>query len=221
MVQRPYGVGDRIHLSNPQNDTSPGGSSGWVVEKVTLTTTTLYWGTTNERATISNGAVSNLRVINAARSPNATIFVQLKFGIDTPYEKIAVFKAAVEQFLKDRPREWLSFVGFRPTSVEVDQGFIGYKVLAQHRAGWQLIGQLLTSKAELTTYCLEVAKQLEMRYTSPPLPVDLKMSGTAASALRALGAGSDGKLDQKRITDALRANSSRRMHSAFQEGVDE
>jgi small-conductance mechanosensitive channel len=40
LVQRPYGVGDRIHLSNPQNETSPEGSSGWIVEKVTLAVTT-------------------------------------------------------------------------------------------------------------------------------------------------------------------------------------
>ena len=42
-----------------------------------------------------------MRVINAARSPNAQIFVNMKFSIDTPYEKIQIFKAAVEQFLKD------------------------------------------------------------------------------------------------------------------------
>lgn len=89
--QRPYGVGDRIHLSNPASETSANGSSGWIVEKVTLTTTTVYWGATNERATLRNGAIAvssllwtdphtsclgflhvfyqNLRVINAARSP--------------------------------------------------------------------------------------------------------------------------------------------------------
>lgn len=96
-----------MHLSNPQNETSPDGSSGWIVEKITLYTTSVYWGATNERATLCNGAISNLRVINAARSPNAIIAVALKFGIDTEYEKIEVFRSAVEQFLKDRPREWL------------------------------------------------------------------------------------------------------------------
>ena len=66
-----------------------------------------------------------MRVINAARSPNAVIYVTMKFGIDTPYEKIAIFRSAVEQFLKDRPREWLTFIGFRPTEVVVDQAYIG------------------------------------------------------------------------------------------------
>jgi len=215
------GVGDRIHLSNPQNETSPDGSSGWIVEKVTLTTTTVYWGTTNERATLSNGAISNLRVINAARSPNATIFVELKFEINTPYEKIAIFKTAVEQFMKDRPREWLTFLAFRPTVVEVDKGFIGYKVIAQHRNSWQGICWILESKSSLTTYCLEVAKQLDMRYHAPPLPVSLNMMGTGSEALQALD-GSGG-LDKRKIAAALRATSSRSLksrHEALAESED-
>ena len=53
------------------------------------------------------------------------MYVPLKFGIDTEYEKIEIFRSAVEQYLKDRPREWLSFVGFRPTDVASDRGYIG------------------------------------------------------------------------------------------------
>ena len=194
------GVGDRIHLSNPQNETSPDGSSGWIVEKVTLFTTSVYLGATSERATLCNGAISTLRVINAARSPNATVYVELKFGINTEYEKIEVFREAVEQYLKDRPREWLSFIGFRPSEVAPEKGYIGYKVIASHRNSWQAIGGIVESKvisrwhllpvpferllllihpdfqqANLTTYCLEVAKQLEMRFLSPHLPVSLTM----------------------------------------------
>ena len=163
----------------------------------------------------------NLRVINAARSPNATVYVELKFGIDTPYEKIAIFRSAVEQFLKDRPREWLTFIGFRPSEVAVDRGFIGYKIIAQHRNHWQGVGAILESKASLTTYCLEVAKQLEMRYHAPPLPVDLALKGTASSALRALQGPSSRSLDPSKIDAALSANRARRgLHEAFGGGEE-
>ena len=80
--------------------------------------------------------------------------------------------------MKDRPREWLAFVGFRPTEVAVEKGYINYVTIAQHRTSWQDIGGVLTSKAELVTYELEVAKQLEMKYSAPHLPVDLKLSGS-------------------------------------------
>jgi hypothetical protein len=120
--------------------------------------------------------VQNMRVINAARSPNAQIFVNMKFAIDTPHEKVEVFKAAIEQFLKDRPREWLAFVGFRPTEVAVEKGYINFVTIAQHRSSWQDLGSVLVSKAELVTYELEVAKRLEMTYHQPHLPVDLQIS---------------------------------------------
>ena len=97
------GVGDRIHLSSPNSETSIDGSSGWIVEKLSLYTTTVYWGATNERATIANGAISNFRVINAARSKNAQIYVNMMFAIETPYESIETLRAAIEQFLKERP----------------------------------------------------------------------------------------------------------------------
>lgn len=49
------------------------------------------------------------------------------------------------------------------------------KVIAQHRNSWQAIGGIVESKANLTTYCLEVARQLEIRFSSPSLPVDLTL----------------------------------------------
>jgi hypothetical protein len=77
---------------------------------------------TNERATISNGSLAKSRIINGGRSPKAVLYFLLKFGLDVPYERIEVFKSAVEKFVKARPREWLSLLGFRATRVEADQG---------------------------------------------------------------------------------------------------
>jgi hypothetical protein len=170
-----------MHLSDASTDTCPNGSAGWIVEKVTLFSTHVYWGTTNERATLCNGAISNFRVINAARSPNAIIFVGVKFGINAQYEQIEIFREAIQQYLKDRPREWLTFIAFRPSEVAVDKGYIGYTVIAQHRNAWQAVGGITESKANLTTYCLEVSKQLGMRFVHPPLPVTLTMKDSSSS----------------------------------------
>ncbi len=35
----------------------------------------------------------------------------------------------------------------------------------------------MQSKADLSSFCLEVSKKLEMRYESPPMPVNLTASG--------------------------------------------
>ena len=85
----------------------------------------------------------------------------------------------MEQYLKARPREWLQLVGFRACNVTVDRGFIEYNIIALHRESWQSIASVVESRATLTSYCLEVAKQLEMRYMSPPLPVSLRVTDSS------------------------------------------
>lgn len=176
-VRRPYDIGDRIATSNPKSDTNPNGSSTWYVESVTLFTTTARFATTNEVATYSNGSLAVLRIINANRSAKAIVAVLIKFGLETPFNKITVFKTATENFIKARPREWISLVGFRATRVEADIGYIEYKIVVQHRESWQNIGPVLQSKADLSSFCLEATKKLDMKYESPPMPVNLSTSG--------------------------------------------
>ena len=134
---------------------------------------TIVYGTTQEVATVSNGSIANSRIINASRSPQAVLNFLQKFPIDVPLKKVQIFQTAMEKFIKARPREWLSFLAFRPTRVEADGGFVEYIVVAQHRENWASIGALLTSKAELQSFCLEVSKKMGMRYIPPALPVDL------------------------------------------------
>lgn len=76
--------------------------------------------------------------------------------------------------MKARPREWLALNGFRAHRIVADQGFMEYAIVIQHRESWQSIGVLLDSKANLSSYCNEVARQLNMHYRAPPLPVDLR-----------------------------------------------
>ena len=85
-----------------------------------------------------------------------------------------LFKLAVEEYMKARPREWLALNGFRANRIEADQGWTEYLVIIQHRESWQNIGYVLDSKANLSSYCQEVLKQLGIHYKAPPLPVDLR-----------------------------------------------
>jgi len=62
----------------------------------------------------------------------AYTFILIKFGVDVPYEKIMLFKSAVESFVKARPREWLNLVAFRATRVEYDAAYVEYITVLQH-----------------------------------------------------------------------------------------
>jgi hypothetical protein len=107
IVRRPYDIGDRIAISNPESILSIDGSVTWFVQTVGLFTTTVRFAATNEVATIANGSLAASRVINAKRSPLANCYVYMKFSVHVPYTKVLIFRKAVEDFVKERPREWV------------------------------------------------------------------------------------------------------------------
>lgn len=106
-MRRPYDIGDRIALSNPDTPLSTDGSATWFVQTVGLFSTTVRFAATNEVATLANGSLASSRVINAKRSPQANVYVYMKFSVDVPYSKVMIFKRCVESFVKERPREWI------------------------------------------------------------------------------------------------------------------
>jgi small-conductance mechanosensitive channel len=178
LVRQPYDIGDRIALSKPENDTDKDGSTSWFVEQISLFSTTVRNAATNEVATYSNSSLAPLRIINAARSPKAVKTLRLKFAIDVSLDKIKLFGASVEEFVKERPREWIKMACFRPTLIEADLGFVQYIVVLQHQESWQSIGSIKKSLADVASFCLELSKKLEMKYHTPPMPVNLSLAAS-------------------------------------------
>jgi hypothetical protein len=189
LVRRPYDIGDRISVSNPEKDTNSNGSMTWFVEDLGLYSTTVRLAATNEVATYSNGSLSTSRIINANRSPQAVVSILCKFSVNVSYGKVQLFKKATEKFVKLRPREWIALLGFRATTCEPELGYIEYTVSLQHRESWQNAGAIATSKADVTSFTLELSKQLGMRYYAPPLPVTLKMAGQGGGDPQNLASG--------------------------------
>ena len=179
LVRKPYDIGDRIAVSSPDDEVSFNGSAGWIVKDVNLYYTTVIFGTTMEEATYSNFSLSDLRVINHNRSPKAFLNFAVRVGISTPKETIHRFAEAVKEYVKDRPREWLSFTAFRLTDVQVDLGYAEYRIFMQHRESWQQIGAVL-SRADVQMYAYELSKELGMNYESPPTPIILRNEAEAA-----------------------------------------
>ena len=174
LVRRPFDIGDRVAVSAADSEVSDKGSFGWIVKDVTLYYTTVIFSQTMEEATYSNFALAPLRIINHNRSPKAFLHFYVRVGIATPKEKIQKFAAAVKAYVKERPREWLSFTAFRMNTVQVEMGYAEYKILMVHRESWQQIGAILNSKADIQMYSYELSKALGIDYENPPMPIILR-----------------------------------------------
>eukprot|EP00529_Nitzschia_sp_RCC80_P008888 CAMPEP_0113505976 /NCGR_PEP_ID=MMETSP0014_2-20120614/35636_1 /TAXON_ID=2857 /ORGANISM="Nitzschia sp." /LENGTH=1154 /DNA_ID=CAMNT_0000401389 /DNA_START=267 /DNA_END=3731 /DNA_ORIENTATION=- /assembly_acc=CAM_ASM_000159 len=178
LVQRPYDIGDRVAFASPSFIASGTFSPQWIIKDVGLYHTTFVFGASQEYATISNGTLATLRVINAARSSCACQYFNLKFGIKVEVETIKEFERRLMAFIKDRPRQWLKPICFRISGIKADLGYIEYIVGMQHRESWQQVGAVLTSTGELQQFCFEQTSELGMTFQSPPLPIEFQVGGS-------------------------------------------
>jgi len=63
----------------------------------------------------------------------------------------------------------------RASEVAIDQGFVKYIIILQHRSSWQELGAVKQSHADVQSYCLELTKEMDMRFQMPVVPVNLSM----------------------------------------------
>eukprot|EP00536_Pseudo-nitzschia_multiseries_P009481 jgi/Psemu1/325666/estExt_fgenesh1_pg.C_2640022 len=182
LCRRPYDIGDNITIQGVNSESSMNGSTFWVVRDIDLLTTTVLFAFTGEVATLSNGSIANSRVMNGARSLPAVLYVTLRFGVDTSFDKLEIFREAVSQYVHKRPREWVKLNDIKNCDVSTEKGYVEYLVVLQHVNNWQELGSLFTSRSHARTFCHELSKQLDIRYKSPSLPVDLNVPGGGLAA---------------------------------------
>jgi hypothetical protein len=73
-----------------------------------------------------------------------------------------VFKGAVEEYLRTRPKEWLGILSALITyqEKELDESRSSYSILWNTEPSWMVI-----------SYCTEVQMMLGIQYEAPALPV--------------------------------------------------
>ena len=167
-VRRPFDLGDRILVSPPDNVNNYGYKYTWIVEDINLFTTTLRFASTNEVATVNNGTLALLRIVNCARSFNAVVSFQLKFELDkVSSDVIQIFRSEVEQFLKEKKSSWESLLFCRCDEIDYDYNKAVFILRAKHQRTWQEAPIILASQAELSWRCMEIGKQMGINYNSP------------------------------------------------------
>ena len=119
---------------------------------------------TQEFASVSNGAMSVLRILNGARANGA----QLQFTLQVDINRVSnatmeIYKSKLLAYLKSKPREWRKLVSFRMNSVQPDSsGCVEYSFQLQHRENWQQKYAIDESRSDVSKFCLELQKSLGM-----------------------------------------------------------
>lgn len=165
-VRRPYDIGDRISITGAEQVSNPTGADTWLVDNISLTTTTLRYAATNEQATINNSSVANSRIVNHARSPRASVTTRILFDISATQTQLDDFRKSMERFFEDRPRIWVGLIHFRLQEVNRDFGFVEYLYRAQHVKPWQEMGAIMINKGELERHMDMIGTEMGIVFES-------------------------------------------------------
>ncbi|MGH7955314.1 MAG: hypothetical protein ACREOZ_05070, partial [Gloeomargaritales cyanobacterium] len=147
----------------------------WFVEDITLASTTLRFAATNEVSTINNASIANSRIFNGTRSPRALVGVNILFNVDTTFEDVQKFRSHIEQYIKERSRQWVALVFFRSQNIDLSKGAVEYMVKLQHRKSWQEEAIICQSRADLMNCCDAFAEKLGIRFTPGPGSMEVQL----------------------------------------------
>ena len=136
----------------------------WIVEDCNLFTTTLRLSRTNEVSTVNNGSIANTRIVNHGRSFNAMVSISLRLDIAATHDQVMILKSAMEQYIRDNPRVWVSLNNFRITHVDPANDLITYSARIQHVKSWQDLLSILQARGDFEKFCQEILLKLDIHY---------------------------------------------------------
>jgi hypothetical protein len=136
---------------------------------ISLFSTTLRFGSSNEIATVSNGSIANARITNCARSKNAIAHCMLKFHIRCqrdPHTMVS-YRKGIESYVREKTHIWENIFFFRCEDVNSDLECATYHLAVRSRYTWQVSNRVLQFQGDLNTFCVSLAYKLHIHYDSP------------------------------------------------------
>lgn len=140
-----------------------------IVTDINLFNTTIRYAGTNEVATLSNGPIAHMRIVNGNRSPNAMVWFQLPFNQTVMEgERMASLKIFLENHAKLHPHKWHSCAYVRADEFRPDIEKVVITIGFQSRSSWQDLSGICFSKSELMAATVEYSRQHGIIYEELP-----------------------------------------------------
>ena len=136
---------------------------------INLFNTTIRYAGTNEVATLSNGSIAHMRIVNGNRSPHALVWFQLPYKLNVlEEEKMGALKAFLEGYAKLHPDKWHSCSYCRADLFEPDIEKVVISIGFQARCSWQDLVGLYFMKSDLMAATIAYGRQIGINYEELP-----------------------------------------------------
>ena len=150
---------------NPVPDVS---SHSWFVEDISLTTTTLRHAKTNEVSTVNNWSIAGSRIVNCARSSNATVHLTFLAGTKIfEGNHWKAFQNSIHRYVEEHPRVWDSIRHIRHDQFDADGEKVEIALALRHRCSWQEAGRIKLDRANVYRFLYELGLELGIHFEKP------------------------------------------------------
>ena len=136
---------------------------------ISIFSTTLRFGATNEIATVSNSSLAYSRITNCNRSEKATVAIPLYFHISchAGTGTIQMFREGVEEYIRENPNTWDSIFLFRCEDIDPNNEVVTYKLSVRSSRTWQASNKVLRHRGELHQFAIALSFKLHINYDEP------------------------------------------------------
>jgi hypothetical protein len=136
---------------------------------ISIFSTTLRFGASNEIATVSNSSLAYSRITNCNRSEKATVAILLYFHISchAGTGTIQMFREGVEEYIRENPNTWGSIFLFRCEDIDTNNEVVTYKLSVRSSHTWQVSNRVLRHRGELHQFAIALSFKLHINYDKP------------------------------------------------------
>lgn len=120
---------------------------------------------TNEVSSIHNWSLSNMRIVNCNRSPNA--LVAFKFTTDISIledEGEEELKRAFEMYVRQFPDRWQSLEFFGAHEIDSSNKYVVFSAAFKHYDTWQNASRIMRHRGEMLKFAASKVKDLDAVY---------------------------------------------------------
>jgi len=170
VARRPYDIGDRIVITDSAGSNVPQMNMSWIVEDISLLSTTLRFGATNEVATVSNSSLAYARITNCNRSEKATVHMLLYFHISCHVggtRTLEMFREGIEEYIREKPNTWDSLFLFRCQDIDPNNEVATYLLAVRSSHTWQVSNRVLEHRGKLHQFAVALSFKLHINYDAP------------------------------------------------------
>lgn len=117
---------------------------------------------------MNNSSIASTRIVNLARSPNATVHFEFAAHISILDDsKLDLFRKEIQKFVDERPRTWQELAHIRHDMFDAGDERVDVTMALRHRNAWQEAGRIKNDRVDIFRFLYKLGNKLDIHFSAP------------------------------------------------------